>query len=138
MTTNLKRLREMGRVPYPRTDVVATGQLQSPQAGASSGSAVDSRSRLPTELGAAHRTQVSERYHVVEPQPLSVYDDNPVFNEMGAAQIVGVSSGCLKKWRQRNQGPDYIQYGRGGPIRYELSALKAFRETHTIHGGSKL
>lgn len=84
-------------------------------------------------LPECHRTQIPERYRVLEPLPILAYDDNPVFNEYGAAQIVGVSAEVLKKWRQRRQGPDYIQYGRGGPIRYELSTLKAFRAAHTVH-----
>lgn len=83
-------------------------------------------------LAECHRTQIPEKYRVLEPLPIIVYDDNPVFNEHGAAQIVGVSAELLKKWRQRRQGPDYIQYGRGGPIRYELSALKAFRAAHRV------
>jgi hypothetical protein len=78
------------------------------------------------------RTQIPETYLILEPQPLSAYEDDPVFNEIGAAQIIGISAECLKKWRHRNQGPDYIQYGPGGPIRYELSALRAFRAAHRV------
>jgi hypothetical protein len=62
------------------------------------------------------------------PQPLSAYDDNPVLNEAGAAFVLGVSQDLLKKWRQRKQGPDYIQYGHNGPVRYELNALLVFRD----------
>ena len=72
-------------------------------------------------------------YLDVEPRPVWACNDNPVFNERGAAQLVGISAECLKKWRQRNQGPDYIQYGRNGPIRYELSALRAFRAANTVY-----
>lgn len=76
-------------------------------------------------------------YLEVEPRPVWACDDNPVFNEAGAARLVGISQECLKKWRQRNKGPDYIQYGQGGPIRYELSALSAFRDANRVHVGSE-
>jgi len=71
----------------------------------------------------------------LEPRPVSAYDDNPVFDQDSAARIVGVTADCLKKWRQRNQGPDYLQYGTNGPVRYELNALMKFREKHTIKTG---
>ena len=76
-------------------------------------------------------------YLNVEPQPVWACNDNPVFNERGAAELIGISAELLKKWRQRNQGPDYIQYGKAGPIRYELSVLKAFRAENTVHVSSK-
>jgi hypothetical protein len=65
------------------------------------------------------------------------YDDNPVFNEASAATFLGISAECIKKWRQRNQGPDYLQYGQGGPVRYELKALTAFRVAHRIAVGGQ-
>jgi hypothetical protein len=55
-----------------------------------------------------------------------------VFNENGAARLIGVTADCLKKWRQRKQGPDYIQYSHNGPIRYELKALMEFRDKHRV------
>ena len=76
-------------------------------------------------------------YLKVEPQPVWACNDNPVFNERGAAELIGISAELLKKWRQRGQGPDYIQYGRGGPILYELSVLAAFREAHKVHVGTQ-
>ena len=76
-------------------------------------------------------------YLDVEPRPVWACNDNPVFNEDGAAKLLGISAECLKKWRQRNCGPDYIQYGKAGPIRYELSVLKAFREANTVHVSSQ-
>ena len=33
--------------------------------------------------------------------------------------------------------PDYVQYGPGGPVRYELDALMAFRATHRVRVSSK-
>jgi hypothetical protein len=61
-----------------------------------------------------------------------VVGSNPVFNQYGAAEILGIIVQCLKKWRQRNQGPDYIQYGRDGAVRYALKDLMAFRAGHTL------
>ena len=84
-----------------------------------------------------HRIQIPMEYLNVEPQPVWACNDNPVFNERGAAELIGISAELLKKWRQRNQGPDYIQYGKAGPIRYELSVLKAFRAANTVHVSSK-
>jgi len=73
----------------------------------------------------------------IEQPPVSAFDDNPVFNELGAATILGVSAETLKKWRQRNIGPDYIQYGTSGPVPYELNSLMAFRAVHTVVTGRK-
>jgi hypothetical protein len=84
--------------------------------------------------GEARRTLVPPKYmHLEPPLPLSARDDDPVFAEGAAGTFLGVSAESLKKWRQRGKGPDYIQYGVGGPVRYTLSALKEFRQTHTIH-----
>ena len=80
----------------------------------------------------AQRREVPATLLQFEPKPLSAYDDNPILNEDGAAFIVGVTADCLKKWRQRNKGPDYIQYGKNGPVRYELNALLEFRDKHRI------
>jgi hypothetical protein len=35
-------------------------------------------------------------------------------------------------------GPDYIQYGADGPVRYEFNALMEFRATHVVKPGRKL
>jgi hypothetical protein len=70
--------------------------------------------------------------HLEPPQPLSAINDDPVFAEDAAGTIIGVSAECMKKWRQRGQGPDYVQYGVGGPVRYALSALMAYRAAHTV------
>jgi hypothetical protein len=71
------------------------------------------------------------------PKPLIAIDDNPVFDVVAAGRILGVTPDWLKKWRPRNQGPDYLQYGKNGPVRYELSALMAFRATHRVEVGSR-
>ena len=87
----------------------------------------------PAELLDAHRSEIPETRVSLESKPLSAYDDNPVLNEQGAAFIVGVSADLLKKWRSRDQGPDYLQYGSGGPVRYELNALLTFRDCHRVY-----
>jgi hypothetical protein len=92
----------------------------------------------PVQEGAVQRRELPGKYLTLELQPISAFNDNPVFNEFGAAQIVGVSAEVLKKWRQRDMGPDYIQYGSAGPVRYELSALMAFRVAHKVKPGGKL
>jgi hypothetical protein len=68
----------------------------------------------------------------IEPKPLSVYDENTMLNEVGTAFIVGVSPNLLMKWRRRGQNPDYLQYGKNGPLHYELKALLEFRDTHRV------
>jgi hypothetical protein len=91
----------------------------------------------PAELRTAQRTELSATALPIKSKPLSECDDNPVLNEQGAAFIVGVSADLLKKWRQRKQGPDYIQYGTGGPVRYEIKALLAFRDEYRVYLSSK-
>lgn len=66
------------------------------------------------------------------PQPVSVINANPVFGTKDAATIVGVSEDCLRKWRLRDQGPNYLQYGGDGAVRYFLSDLIAFRARHKV------
>ncbi len=95
--------------------------------------AVPTKDSQPPEIHTARRTEIPATYLSLEPKPLSAYDDNVVLNEQGAAFIVGVSADLLKKWRQRLQGPDYLQYGKDGPVRYELKALLAFRDCHRVH-----
>jgi hypothetical protein len=96
------------------------------------------RPAQPALAIAPQRGVVPGRYLTLEKLPISAFDDNPVFNEIGAAKIVGVSAEVLKKWRQRNMGPDYIQYGAAGPVRYEFNALMEFRATHVVKPGRKL
>jgi hypothetical protein len=89
----------------------------------------------PPHAGTAHCRQLPATLLVLEPLPVSAYDDNPVFDEYCAARFVGVSADCLKKWRQRNKGPDFIRYGRNGVVRYELNALMKFRDIHRVKTG---
>lgn len=90
------------------------------------------------ELTAPHRIQIPLQYLAVERRPLSAYDDNPVRSERSAAAVIGVTAECMKKWRQRDQGPDYLQYGPSGPVRYELSSLMEFRAAHRVRVSHKL
>lgn len=85
------------------------------------------------ELRTAHRTEKPTTSRPVEAKPLSACDDNPILDTEGASFIVGVSADLLKKWRQRKQGPDYIQYGPGGPVYYEIKELLAFRDSYKVY-----
>jgi hypothetical protein len=91
----------------------------------------------PDQANAPQRSVLPGTYLTLEQPPIPAFDDNPVFNEFGAAKIVGVSAEVLKKWRQRNMGPDYIQYGAAGPVRYERNALMEFRAAHKVKPGRK-
>lgn len=135
--STITELREQGLLLYRRTKPPAPFQLQSPPAPLSSDP--DAEARVPQSAHAVvtHRNQIPGIYLDLEPRPLSAFDDNPIFNENGAARFLGISAECVKKWRQRNQGPDYLQYGRGGPVRYELHALMAFRAANEVKVGAR-
>jgi hypothetical protein len=90
----------------------------------------------PAPVGPAQRREIPATLLTLEPRPLSAYDDNPVFDEITAARFLAVTPACLKKWRQRRQGPDYIQYGTNGPVRYELDALREFRDRYRVRLGN--
>ena len=89
------------------------------------------------DLVAPNITQMPAEYPSVESRALSTFDDNPLFGTYEAAEILAIGVDLLKKWRQRDQGPDYVQYGLGGPVRYELDALMAFRVRHRVRVSSK-
>ena len=91
----------------------------------------------PGDRFAAFRKQIPEALLIYEPKPSRALFGNPVVNECGAAGLLGVSQELLKKWRQRSFGPNYIQYGKNGPIRYELNELTEFREVHIVLVRSK-
>jgi hypothetical protein len=91
----------------------------------------------PVDPATPHRTQMPAEYPSVESRALSTFDDNPLFGTCEAAEFLAVGVDLLKKWRRRNQGPDYVQYGPGGPVRYELDALMAFRARHRVRVSSK-
>jgi hypothetical protein len=77
-------------------------------------------------------TEIPLRLLVVEGgRPFHVINADPVLDVHEAAIVLGVSQDLLEKWRQRDQGPAFIQYlGPGGPVRYELSALEAYKAAH--------
>ena len=113
------------RNPFPMINISeATADLQAPRTRPSaatqtptSGTAGPSQptnevnSTRPATLPAPRRTYVPRVFLDLAPRPLLAYDDNPVFNEASAARFLGISAECIKKWRQRNQGPDYLQSG---------------------------
>jgi len=93
---------------------------------------LDAKTTPMAEYPPPQRMQIPDVYLSIEHPPVSAYDDNPVLNENGAGKLLGVSAECMKKWRQRNQGPDYLQYGCCGPVRYERNALMEFRTAHRV------
>jgi hypothetical protein len=129
------QFRDQNPLLRPRTNPPAAIQPQLPSSIPSSRPAMDPKASLPTGSSAPRCTQVPAIYLTVERPPISTYDDNPVFDERGAAAFLGLRPETLKKWRQRNQGPDYIQYGPAGAVRYELDTLKAFRAAHRVQVG---
>ena len=86
-----------------------------------------------SKTGEAKRLLLPKRFVYLEPsQPETFVNPDPVFDTRSAAGILRIGEDCLKKKRQRGEGPDYIQYGDNGPVRYALSALMAYREAHTV------
>jgi hypothetical protein len=118
--------------PNPQTKAAATVQSQDPQTDASPKSAVDGKATPMANRFAAFRKEIPEMLLSYEPQPVSAYCNNPVLDERGAAAFLGLSQDLLKKWRQRSYGPNYIQYGKNGPVRYEFNELTEFRAFHRV------
>jgi hypothetical protein len=78
-------------------------------------------------------TQIPLQLKRLEPAEAEAFiDDDPVFDTIDAAAILGLTAARLIKWRQRKQGPDYLQYAQNGYVRYELSALIAFKAAHRV------
>ena len=134
---SITELGERGLLLYPRAKHPSANQTQAPGTAGPSQPSNEVNSPRPAALGAPRRTHIPRVFLDLAPRPLLAYDDNPVFNEASAATFLGISAECIKKWRQRNQGPDYLQYGRGGPVRYELNTLTAFRAAHKITVGGQ-
>lgn len=61
-------------------------------------------------------------------------DDSCLLTESELAEILDVKPGTLKWWRVwKKIGPDYIKFqGRGGQVRYEVGAVRAWLRKHTI------
>lgn len=49
-----------------------------------------------------------------------------------AAHLLGVAKGTLANWRSMGMGPPFIRLNGGRAVRYRLSDLLAYLETHTI------
>ena len=82
--------------------------------------------------------EIPTRYRVLEPpRPLSLVNDDPVFDDYDAAILLGVTRGQMKKWRQRGRGPTYYQYEGGGPVRYPLSGLRRFQAESLVYPNEK-
>lgn len=76
---------------------------------------------------------VLPRHLYVEPADLEkYYNDDPLVGGRGAAILLGVSYDLIRKWRQREKGPDYYQYEPGGPVLYSVRALNVFKAAHLI------
>lgn len=133
---NMTQFRDQNPLLRPRTNPPATAQPQLPSSVPSSHPSVDPNAPMLNGSSIPRRTQIPAIYLTVERAPISTYVDNPVFDERSAAAFFGLSPETLKKWRQRNQGPDYIQYGPAGPVRYELDTLTAFLAAHRVKVGS--
>lgn len=126
---------EMSRnkVPVnPTKNATALVQSQTPPGVSPLQSPVGGKTVSPKDRFASFRKQIPEALLIYEPQPSRALCTNPVVNERGAAGLLGVSQELLKKWRQRGFGPNYIQYEKNGPIRYELNELTEFRESHGV------
>jgi len=76
---------------------------------------------------------IPERLRRLEPAtPIEVRNDDPVFDTQDAAQILGLKEDRLIKWRARGQGPEFLRYEESGHVRYELSALIAFKAASRV------
>ena len=95
--------------------------------------AIEVRDSQAAKVRTAQCTMQPETDPPAVSKPLSAYDDDPVLDSQGAAFV-----GLLKKWRQRRQGPDFIQYGAGGSVRYEVKALLEIRDAYRVRVYSKL
>lgn len=131
----MTQFRDQNPLLRARINSPAVVQPQPSSSVPSTSSSIVPKPPLPNVSSAPRCTQVPAIYLTVEPPPISTYDDNPIFDARGAAAYLGLSTECLKKWRQRDQGPDYIQFGPAGPVRYEWNTLRTFREAHCVQVG---
>jgi hypothetical protein len=116
-----------------QTNSATPTRTYSPNAELSSRTSVGATGSQSAEVRTAKCTELPSTKPPLASKPLSACDDNPVLNDQGASFILGVSVDLLKKWRQRRQDPDYIQYGARGLVRYELKALVEFRDHYKIY-----
>ncbi len=79
-----------------------------------------------------NNTEISSQLKILVPiGPEQIAEEDPTFRTSAAAGFLGVSAYCLQKWRQRDQGPDFLRY-RDGTIRYLLSSLIQFKAAHRV------
>ena len=77
-------------------------------------------------------TEVRSELKLLEPlDPNQIVREDPSFRTWAAAEFLGMSAYCLEKWRQRDQGPDFLQYPDSS-VRYPLSSLIRFRAAHRV------
>jgi hypothetical protein len=62
-------------------------------------------------------------------------DPDAAFNEIQAAQFLGVSVRTLQAWRVRGGGPRYCKIGRA--VRYQRGELVSFQQAHTVSSTSE-
>ena len=85
------------------------------------------------KTGESQRLLLPKRFMYLEPsQPGTFVNPDPIVDTRCAAEILRIGEDCLKKKRQRGEGPEYIQYGENGPVRYAVCALMAYRQAHTV------
>ena len=112
-------------------------QSQTSPAAPASESAVKKKADPLASLSPALRREIPKFLLDYDPLPLEVWDENPLLNEKSAAVLLGISPDLMKKWRQRDRGPNYIQYGKNGPVRYEFGTLMEFRIHYKVETRSK-
>jgi len=125
-------LRNHDAWPRPQIKTATSAQPRLSSAVPSPQPAVELKPIPSASLSPELRKQIPKALLQYEDIPLKVLDRNPLLNERSAAVLVGVSPELLKKWRQRNWGPNYIQYGENGPVRYEFATLMEFRNCHRV------
>lgn len=56
---------------------------------------------------------------------------NTPLNTVQAAKELGVSERTMRRWRARNEGPAFLEFG--SIVRYEPAALQEFKKQNTRH-----
>jgi predicted DNA-binding transcriptional regulator AlpA len=57
-------------------------------------------------------------------------NDSSIFDERGAAALLGCSTALMRKWRLFRMGPAYIKVGR--LVRYLQADIDAFLDAHRV------
>ncbi|ACK50485.1 phage transcriptional regulator, AlpA [Methylocella silvestris BL2] len=53
----------------------------------------------------------------------------PLLDEVAVAALLGVSRACLRQWRVKGGGPEYVSVGRC--VRYRESGVEAWLDART-------